>query len=155
MTITRAAIVEYLQYSLTSLATETGASELDDLDGYKLPIDAALRRAGETSVTVPTLADSYTEAVFALAEYAALRGYWKVASLRIDITGPDFKTTRSQLFLNIEKMLKVAADNCALLGYPVVISDKSNDLASGFAMVHLELDYVEPKSWPDVYIGGA
>jgi hypothetical protein len=125
MTITRADILYYLQDALSDLAEETGQGQEDSPTGYKLPIDAALRRLGNVDPTAPTSPDTLTEAAYALAEYNALRRFWTMSAQRVDtITGPNFATTRSQLFANIEKLLKEAADRCALLGYPVIVGDQ-------------------------------
>lgn len=125
MTIARADILAYLQISLESLSTDTGQVTTDTTGGYKLPIDDALRRLGETNVASPSLADSFTEAAYAVAEYYALLRYLQKVTPRIDTnTVQSFAVGRSQIFLHIKDLLVIAADRCALLGYPVIGSDQ-------------------------------
>lgn len=139
--MTRADILAYLQDSLLALSAETGQVTTDTAAGYKLPIDAALRRIGATDLVTPTIPTIANEAVLALAEYAALRRYWFKVTPRIDTnTQQSFSVGRSQIFLHIKDLLAEAADRCALLGYPVVVGD----LSSGFSTISLNLDYIEP-----------
>lgn len=131
MTVERADILDYLNGALSALADEVNDADQDEddgVEGYKLPIDAALRRLGvaKSALATASIDDAREEPAYALAHYYALERFWTTASKRIDTnTGQNFSVGRSQLFLHIKDLLERAAGTCALLGYPVVASDKT------------------------------
>ena len=137
--MTRADLLTYLTGQFGQLESETGQASADTIGGYKLPIDAALRRLGvsELNLATATVADSKAEAALALVEYHALRRFRFLVSTRIDYPATQMMNSRSQIFRQIDDLLKETEERCSTLGYPVA---DAND----YGMLHLNLDILEP-----------
>lgn len=136
----RSDILAYLQDQFAALKNESGQGGDDSSQGYKLPIDATLRRLGvsESSLATGTIADTLNEAAYAVAEYHALRRFRFMIATRIDYPAEKM-TTRTQLFSQIDTLLKEAADRATVLGYGVVTS-------SAYGLFTMDLDYLEPEA---------
>jgi hypothetical protein len=138
--MTRDDIAEYLHNQFAALEEEAGQGLFDDTEGYKLPIDATLRRLGvaESSIAAGTLADTLSEATYAVAEYHALRRFRFLIATRIDYPAEKMMA-RTQLFSQIDALLKEASERASTLGYGVVT-------ASDYQFITLALDYLEPEA---------
>jgi hypothetical protein len=138
--MTRDDIAEYLHNQFAALEEESGQGLFDDTEGYKLPIDATLRRLGvaESSIEAGTLADTLSEAAYAVAEYHSLRRFRFLIATRIDYPAEKMMA-RSQLFSQIDALLKEASERAGVLGYGVVTT-------SDYGLYTMSLDYLEPEA---------
>lgn len=138
--MTRSDILAYLTGQFRALETESGQGSFDDSEGYKLPIDATMRRLGvsESTIATGTVADTLGEAAFAVAEYHALRRFRFLIATRIDYPAEKMMT-RTVLFSQIDALLKEASERATSLGYGVVTS-------SDYGLFTMSLDYLEPES---------
>ncbi len=138
--MTRSDILEYLGGQFAALEKESGQGIFDDASGYKLPIDATMRRVGvlEANLATGTVADTLNEAAYAVAEYHALRRFRFLIATRIDYPAEKMMA-RTQLFSQIDALLKEAADRASTFGYGVVT-------ASDYGLFTLGLDIYEPEA---------
>lgn len=130
--------VSYLSEQFSTIATELGVTATDNAEGYKGPIDAALRLIGtaEADLAVADITSDVGDYLAAL-DYAALLRFQRMAAIRVDLAvgEPSVDKKRSQLFKALGEMLKdakSAAENAGVL-----------DGASTWTLGRMQLDYLE------------
>jgi hypothetical protein len=136
--ISRDDVAEYLDTQFSALATSIG-QDSDPLFGYEPDINLAFRRLGVTrsALDTATLEDGQDEAVSTLAEYFALRRFWRQLGDRVNTsTGVTSYSFTTQL-ANVKAMMDDAQKRCTALGY-----DVSGD---AWSIGYLNQDWLEPE----------
>lgn len=136
MTVNRDDVAEYLDLQFSALATAIG-QDSDPLTGYESDINMAFRKLGVTraDLATATVEDDQEESVFALAEYAAARRFWRQLSARVNTSIGGNSFTFTHLLANAALLMEDAADTCAALGIDVV---------GGWSVGYMTTDEFEP-----------
>lgn len=141
MSYTRASATSHLAVQFATLATETGQVTTDTSAGFGPAIDQALRKIGgtaEADLATATVADATVPAFLALAEYYALTRFARALATRVDFGVPTVEADRPRIFAHIDRLIKLAREECAAQGYPV-------DGSESWSFARLQLDYIEPE----------
>lgn len=139
MTVSRSDIAAYLATQFSALAASIGQTTNDDsATGYKSDIDAALRKFGvaRADLATATVADGDEETVEALAEYYALRRFWRQLGDRVDNTRNQSSDKFGVQLDNVKAMLDDAQKRCAALGYDTA--------GEAWALGAYNADWIEP-----------
>lgn len=142
MAINRATIAVHLHTQFETLAREINQpATTDSASGYGPDIDAALRRLGKTTdeLATATVEEGDVEACYALAEYYALRRFWRKLATKVNVGAAALapEGNRQNVFENVGTLLKMAAETVEAFGYNL-----GDDTAWEF--VRLGLDFIEP-----------
>lgn len=138
MAIPRSAIALYLDSQFSELAASVNQTDSSDgATGYGPDIDNALRVLGKTESELAdaTVEDGQRSAIFALAEYFALRRFLRKLGGRVNFSGGDESYNFTDQRAHVKAMMEDAKKECAALGY-----DVSGD---GWIVASLNLDWME------------
>jgi hypothetical protein len=142
MTINRTQAAAHLDSQFSVLASEIGQVTTDDTAlGYGPDIDQALRKLGksEDAIATATVANSDAAAYLALAEYYALRRFWRALAIKITMSVDGIgSASESHMFDHLSKLVEEAAEVAAGLGYPV-------GAVPTWSLGSINLDFIEPE----------
>ncbi len=137
--MSRADLLTHVQHMLPEIAIEAGVTLAEDtttqggiaVPGITRELDAAVRDLGS---------DTGNQAAGeALIEYHVLRRCRYAVGSRLDFDATAVQAKRSQIYNQIDALIKDAADRCAATGHPIAQT-------SGSRLVTLNLDYLEPEA---------
>lgn len=125
--MTRADLLTYLAATFTALGAEAGVPLTDTAAGLAYPLDSAMFGLGSDT--------GNTEAGHALGEFYALRRMRYAVAGRVDFDATAIKKGRSQIYEQIDALIKDAERRATATGHPT---------AAGGSLTTINLDYIEP-----------
>jgi hypothetical protein len=125
--MTRADLLTYLAATFTVLGAEAQVSLTDTAAGLAYPLDSAMTALGSDT--------GNTEAGHALGEYYSLLKFRYAVAGRVDFDATAVRKGRSQIYEQIDALIKDAQQRAAATGHPTTAG---NNLTS------INLDYIEP-----------
>jgi len=128
--MTRSDLLLHARAVLPELAAECGVVLADNEEGIARQLDMALR-----DVAGDTANDAAGEA---LIEYHCLRRFRYALGARVDFDATAVQGKRSQIFNQVDLLLKDAIGRAAAAGHPVTAAK------AGSQLVRVNLDYLEP-----------
>ena len=132
--MTRTDLLTYLSDLYDEISSEW--SNFNAATFYAAPLASTFRRLGVDESAEIATADQ--ESAEALGEYYSLRRFLARVATRVDYPADKMMQARSQLFKQIQDLLKEAEGRCASLGVTVTGG-------TDYSMMTMALDYIEPE----------